>query len=331
MEQKNVKIGFIGLSDWAIENHMIPMLNNPIVQFSGGYDTDAAAFDKVKQQLGIDLKSYEDIYDLILASDALVICSPAGLHQGHLSICLMSRKHTMCQHPFYTELKEIDFLHDAVNLAKKRDVVVSSFYPRHYDPMYIWLKKQLEELVLKFGKIISVKLDFSYPTTRCSKSGDLKGKFFNQDIDYFNLLLGSSPFESTTLVNSDYRYEVVGQRKDNISFSARGTCCLADGTPYENIEVRFETATFYLYCGKSADKCFVMNHQTAEMKQIEMNIETYSQKAVAQKVNDNFINAICGTEKCYFDISELLSSLLAADEKKNYQEKDEITADNARR
>lgn len=312
--KKEVKIGFIGLSDTAIENHVIPLSKIENVTFAGGHDTDDTAFTRVKKRTGINLDVFHDVADLIRASDALIICSPVPMHYLQLVGCLLHRRHVLCQAPlcFSSEVKEL------VSAVKdsRSDLIISTYYPRRFDPLYVWLKEHLSGLTKKYGRVLSVCTDFSYPEERRSKSGNLIGKFYDQDADYLSHLLpcieGGNKQNPTRIFNSADRYEVCGLRPDGVSYRFCGSCELGKETPYESIEVRFQTATLYLYCGKSADKAMVMEHASAEMTKIELNTERYSPEVIAMKINRNFIDAIRGEAENYIQRQDLLRNYVDA-------------------
>lgn len=165
---EKVKIGLIGLSDTAIENHIKPLLKLDGVFLSGGYDTDLEAFSRVEQETGLKLQVFGDVTDLVRASDALIISTPADDHGINLFGCLIHRKHVLCQPPLCKK-SEIDNLKDTFSLANSAKLQISTYYPRRFDPLYVWLKQQLPELTKKYGKAVSLNTDFSYPEKRASK------------------------------------------------------------------------------------------------------------------------------------------------------------------
>ena len=305
---EKVKTGLIGLSDTAIENHIKPLLKLDGVFLSGGYDTDLEAFSRVEQETGLKLQVFGDVTDLVRASDALIISTPADDHGINLFGCLIHRKHVLCQPPLCKK-SEIDNLKDTFSLANSAKLQISTYYPRRFDPLYVWLKQQLSNLTKKYGKAVSLNTDFSYPEKRASKKNNLLGKYYDQDADYLNFLFGGGIQQTVYKIeNSGTHYEIAGKREDGICFRFQGSCALGEEKPYENVELRLERATVYLYCGLGADKGFIMEHATAEMLPIKLNTEIYSEEVIAQQINQNFVDAIRGEAPCYINWKELLQN-----------------------
>jgi hypothetical protein len=76
------------------------------------FDLDAARMDALANELsaksGATINKHSSVADLINDStvDAVIICSPDGLHPEHLELCVKAGKPTLCEKPLAPRLED---------------------------------------------------------------------------------------------------------------------------------------------------------------------------------------------------------------------------------
>ena len=83
-----VKVGISGLGAHAVQEHLKQLLKNPNVEVIGAFDPDISAFERANKELGTNLKFFNSYQDMLLAADAVVICSPREVRLSQLSIAV---------------------------------------------------------------------------------------------------------------------------------------------------------------------------------------------------------------------------------------------------
>jgi predicted dehydrogenase len=184
------------------------------------------------------------------------------------------------------------------------------------------VKKHLDELVARYGKVQSIDLDFTYHAPGGDKGlhgGSMLQDHANHEIDYVTYLFGMSPLSAHKLIDVADRYEMAGVRKDGIVFRFQGSRRLSARTYAEKIEIRFDRATLnistYTYQknvdGLSGDReikkigsAFLYDHEKLQRRFFKVPPTNYDIRFTG--INDNFIAAIQGQAGNYLKPQEML-------------------------
>lgn len=233
---KAIKLGIIGCGGHA--QHHAQHLGDRFEVYSVT-DIKPEAMEQIpstkKSPTILDLLNEKDI-------EAVLIGTPDDCHLGELVASLNAGKHVFCEKPLIVPGQTIQELEQAFELAAKKKLVVSTCHPRRFDRPARWLAKHKEKLVKRLGAVIGFEFDFSYhkPWAAWKHGRSLLLDHLNHEVDLMNFLFGICGFRAWKLHDGFDRYEVVGNRDDNISFRFQGTRRLESETYPEWIRVRFE-------------------------------------------------------------------------------------------
>ncbi len=306
MEQ--IKIGFIGLGQHAIISHVKHLLKmqNVIIAryFDPGEKVDTSSFKDVSSK---PIKStFEEILNDVSVS-VVFICSPDKYHSEQLLKCVEYGKHVFCEKPMVVSFDDKHTLQKALDLAKQKNLVVSSCHPRRYDHPFLWLKKQLKLQHSSFrnrlGKITDFNFDFWYHevTDEWKKDRSLLKDHLGHEIDLYRFLFGSDhSWRATMKHDSFYNYKVVGESEDDKfpNFSFTGNRSLLEEVYQETVTIKGTKDAFVMQLN-SGIGFWMKNGQTEEFPKMD-----YEDKFLA--VNENFINAVRGVSEPYLTYEDML-------------------------
>lgn len=230
--------------------------------------------------------------DELLASkhiEAVVIATPDECHPDELLKCVRAGKHVLVEKPLAIDSKGMRKVHKALAIADAEGLVVTSCHPRRFDPPYVMLRKMLPKLMKKYGKVISLSLDFSYhaPVAAWKHSRSLLLDHFPHEIDYLHFLLGHESFTAHMFTDSFDKYSVAGIRRDGVSFVFTGTRKLkADRFP-EFVRIRFERAELTL--NTKTGVCVVSNHDTGVNHEYQVGCTDYDLRNTAIMKNFHYV------------------------------------------
>ncbi|RED50184.1 Gfo/Idh/MocA family protein [Seonamhaeicola aphaedonensis] len=138
-----------------------------------------------------DLPAFASLSEVNIDFDAVIICTPPGLHHLNAIEAASLNKHVFCEKPLDVTLSAMD---DMITACKKNNVLLGVAYQRRYSSDNPVIKKLLHEN--KLGKIFSVDLsvknyrDDNYYNSapyRGTKDIDGGGPFVQQASHYIDL------------------------------------------------------------------------------------------------------------------------------------------------
>lgn len=152
MEDKKIKIGFIGCG-WIVEHAHIPAFGKIRgVEITAVFDTDIERASKVAKIYNIP-GVFKDLYDFFLSGiDAVIVATPNISHVQYSLQALQHGLHVMCEKPIAINSSDVRKLIDTAE--KKSRLFIPGFVNRfRYDILKI--RELLQEN--KIGKIVSVQ------------------------------------------------------------------------------------------------------------------------------------------------------------------------------
>ena len=186
--------------------------------------------------------------DALLESkaDALVITSLDELHADQMLGAVERGIPVLVDKPLAVDRAQMATVRQALRLAGRNNVVVTSCLPRRFDPPYAWVAANLQRLVARFGELIRIELDFSYhaPTAEWKFARSLLKDHFTHEVDYLRLLMGGCTVSARTINDSHDKYCVAGQLDDTVAFVCSGTRMLERRDFPEEIRLRFAHGSY---------------------------------------------------------------------------------------
>lgn len=181
-----IKLGIIGAGKWGINHLRIfsQLSKEKAIELKGLVDVNPQKEDLARQY---NTQFFIDYKKLLPLVDAVSVVVPTNYHYNIVKECLNAGKHVIVEKPITLNSKEAKEL---VELAKKKNLILSVGYLFRFNPAVIELKKRLKE---KSGKI-------QYITTRYIHSSKPpradSGVVFNLGIhmiDILNFVLDQKP------------------------------------------------------------------------------------------------------------------------------------------
>lgn len=163
-------------------------------------DPDPKAAQSAAETYGVREASFEDVL-VDPAIDAVSLASPAGLHFVQAKAAIEAGKHVYVEKPLALDVKEAEAL---CALAAKRGRVLMVGHLLQYHPVYVALRRKVEEGVL--GRILHVY------SNRLSL-----GKFRTEE----NVLWSFAPHDISMILG------LVGEEPDSVT--AQGTVAFTPG------------------------------------------------------------------------------------------------------
>ncbi len=148
---KKFKVGFIGCGNNSF-HHIKNFRNNPKSEVVSFVDTNSESIKKIKTRLVEvkDIQEFSNHTEMLEKTkpDIVLISTPHTLHYKQIIDSLNADANVLSEKPMVCTSKEAE---DVVNLAKKKNKVVTVGYQRRYSPKYAFVKKFIEDG--KLGKI----------------------------------------------------------------------------------------------------------------------------------------------------------------------------------
>lgn len=331
--KKVVKVAIIGLGGHFYKSHIDDLLKNKWCKIVGVYDFDSKKMVDFGNKYGEGINQYKK-EECVLRDpnvDAVMIFTPDEYHAKSLYHAVQAGKHVFVEKPMAINSSDLELVFIALNIAERKKLVVTSCHPRRFNPPYMWLKKNIRKYSKELGKILSVRMHFSYQKSDTTdKHVGLLMDHISHEIDYINWLLGHSDFTSHKLRDSLDLYEVIGLReKDKISFSFLGVRRLENKSHYESVEVVYEKGVVKLHTsvnyqeveknnffgelsslGDFVGKVEVCSHEN-QSSRIQF-IPGTNYKESFFGVNKNFIDTIRGVRKNYLSAENLIINTLTS-------------------
>jgi UDP-N-acetyl-2-amino-2-deoxyglucuronate dehydrogenase len=145
----NEKIKFIIIGSGNIANTYVAAIQN----IKNAEVIGIVSSKKNRPENFIHLPSFNTLLEIDLDFDAVIICTPNGLHHFSAIEAAKSGKHVLCEKPIDISLEAIDKM---INTCKENKVKLGIAYQRRFSSDNPIVKKLIDEN--KLGKIFSVDL-----------------------------------------------------------------------------------------------------------------------------------------------------------------------------
>ena len=122
------------------------------------FDLDGPRMDSLAKELsaksGAAINQHASVEALVSDAnvDAVIICSPDGLHPEHLTLSINAGKHTLCEKPLAPKSADAK---KVAELANASNLNITLGFMRRFDPSYIEMKKEIESG--KYGKVLHLR------------------------------------------------------------------------------------------------------------------------------------------------------------------------------
>ena len=239
-------MGVVGCGSHALRNHIVPGKAFGF-EVKAVCDPSAENIAKVAAAVGYE-PAVCSFWQLLKRKDVnvVLITSPDKHHPWQLLATVLAGKHVLCDKPLAVSYWGLTLVRLAFVVAVLRGVVVQSCHPREEYPdlPYGWVKENLAELTRRFGPLVHIGLDLSYPVPSLDWKKDRSFLLDHYVHEIFVLLwwLDGVTFIAQRLYDAFDRYAVSGITNTDVTFMFMGTRRLEKGldTFPETIQLRFE-------------------------------------------------------------------------------------------
>lgn len=304
LESNTISYAIIGAGEHALRAHAVPGSNIPSLNLIGFFDPSKEAAQVFQVGFGSSLRRFTS-EDELLGSNvyAIIIASPDSYHPDSLAKAIKAGKHVLIEKPLINFPDEVEILQGSLRAAESSNLVITSCHPRRFDPPFLWVKSNLDQLIQELGAVTSIDFDFSYhqPQDPWKINRSLLLDHANHEIDLVNFLLGHSGFTAKKLLDGFDRYEVAGIRQDDVSFQFRGTRRLKAHDYREYLYIRFNQG--YLALDTNSGFTTIQNHETGESRIELSGVTDYPVRF--KGIMANFAAAIRGEETNYLSPNDL--------------------------
>lgn len=132
-----LKIGVVGGGHLG-KIHLGLLASMPEIELVGFYDTNVALCKQLQESRNI--RACDSIFDLLQASDALVIASPTITHAYYAELALQYGKHLFIEKPLTQTIEEANRL---MQVANGRDEKIQVGFVERFNPAYLSVKDQI--------------------------------------------------------------------------------------------------------------------------------------------------------------------------------------------
>jgi len=303
-----IRYGLIGCGEHALQSHVLPGEKIPELELVALCDPNEESTWQMCHTLGRDIEVHTQ-NDLMRRSDidAVVIASPDRFHLSTLSQAIHMRKHVLCEKPMATTREEMLQLRTVLEIARSDRLIVTSCHPRRFDPPYLMLKNVLSDLIGQLGKILGIKLDFSYHRPGEHKADLHQGLLIdhvNHEHDLITFLLGPTNTWMRRLADSHTHYEAFGMRSDGVSLHFTGTRKLEARIYPEYVAIRFERG--HVLLETASGTLTIYDHESQQMSKLSLASTDYSARFLG--IMQNFVDSIRGTTNNYLTHNDLINN-----------------------
>lgn len=298
MENKIVRVGFTSLDDEILTSHLPYLLKNNHVEIVGSCSGCPASSAKASVVIGkvlgkdkeFSLKCFDNVFQMMNEIDALIVSSDLrGSDIIYVEKACEKGFHILSINNFCKGYIDIEILERKFSFADPKTVFVQ-YYPRRYNSRFMYLKRELNELIHDYGKVRSIKIDCLAP--RVIGVRHSLAEYLVHDIDYMNYLFGVKDIDAHKVVDNEDGYNVIGKREDGILFYFSRTCQVGY-CQNEILEVSFDNITVHIET--IDDNCYIYEHLIGKRGKID--ISRPNMPDANKQINDNFIYSIIGITK----------------------------------
>lgn len=304
--EKLMRIAFAGAGDHIVRAHAKHLKARHDCVIAGVFDpgkTDALGDPLFPQYADLDeMLANPDI-------DAVMIGSPDRFHLQQLAASVKAGKHVFCEKPMCNSLEEFETLKEVFQEAHDKGLVVTSCHPRRFDPPYVWVKDNIDDLIGQYGQPLEIKLDFTYhkPSKTGVHGGSMLQDHMNHEFDFMNHVFDLRPCTAVKLHDEEDRYHVSGVRDDGLTFSFGGTRRLDSHTYAESIEIRFDRATVHLDTYNPA-RSFIYDQENPRGPHLPIIHGPTDYDLRFSKINENWVKTMLGEAENYLTAEQMIAN-----------------------
>jgi UDP-N-acetylglucosamine 3-dehydrogenase len=284
-----IKIGIIGAGRWG-QNHLriFSELNN--CELIGIADVDIEKAELAKQY---NTNFFNEYKELINKIDAVSVVVPTDMHYDIVKYCLNEGKHVLVEKPITLNS---DKAKELVELANRKNLILSVGYLFRFNPVVIELKKRLKEKSGKIQYITGRYIHSSKPPRADS------GVIFNLGIhmiDILNFILDKKPFKvyckRTNFLNEKNEDSATIVLNYNSFFASLDVSC-CHPLKKRDMWIIAENEKIYVDFFDQIMKVYPIYIKDGEVvKELESNIEIRKNEPLKEQLN-HFINCVTGIE-----------------------------------
>jgi len=284
-----VNVGIIGLGEHMKWSHVPFLEGDSRVQLVGYYD--------IKKTEDTEMKAFTSVEELLndKSIDAVFIGTPDIEHSTLTLQAVQAGKHVFCEKPMACNERDFELLKQSLQLAKDKQLVVSSCHPRRFDPAVVYIKQLMKSLgpIKKFTfRFLYHKIEDGWKMDRC-----LMQDHFSHEIDLLIHLFGDTEIELMHAQKGPHRYHVIGENKSGLEFEFVGERILDETVYYEFMELDLED-------GEKI--CFNMNNGLLLHGDTSYQVAKKDYEVMFKQTNKNFIDSVIGVADSYLTPENLL-------------------------
>lgn len=156
-----VRAAIIGCGEHIVQSHLFPDL--PHIDFVGAFDYSEANIKRAEEHLGRALVAYPSQASLLADDnvDAVFIGTPDQYHASILLASVRAGKHVFCEKPLATLESDLETVREALDIAERDHLVVSSCHPLRTEPLI----RQARSFVAnqdRLGRPLHFSFEFSF-------------------------------------------------------------------------------------------------------------------------------------------------------------------------
>ncbi len=301
-----VRIGFIGCGGWARMSHIQRMAECDEVEIVGLADPQESAIELTRQispKLG-DVPSFSDHQTMLseIAPQAVVICTPHTLHEGHILDAFAAGAHVMCEKPFVHDLAAARRVIAARDTAARMLMIP---YQRNFLPPYMFAVEQIAAGALGELQMITAWqsqgwADFIRGTWRADPKYSGGGQLMDSGSHLLDFVLRASRMQplavSAALSNLDMRVNVNSALTVQFAGGALGSVAVIGNAP----RGMWEEIAFY---GSRARLLMRSTAQTPPSMGLQIDFATVESEELPVELpagstpDRNFVDALCGRDQ----------------------------------
>ena len=165
----NSKIKYVIIGSGNISNTYISAINN----IPNAIVVGIVSRNTSKSIINKDIPHFDSIKNITIEYDAVIVCTPNGLHHSSVIEAASYKKHVLCEKPIGITIAEID---NMISACEEHRVKLGVSYQRRFSSDNPIIKQLIVEK--KLGKIFSVDLSVkNYRDDNYYNSADYRGTY----------------------------------------------------------------------------------------------------------------------------------------------------------
>ena len=171
------------------------------------FDLDGPRMDSLAKELtaksGTAISQHSSVEALVSDAnvDAVIICSPDGLHPEHLTLSINAGNHTLCEKPLAPKSADAK---KVAELANASNLNITLGFMRRFDPSYIEMKKEIESG--KYGKVLHLRCISRNVSSPTATTAMLLTNVAVHEVDIARWLLGEEFVSMSTVAMKRTKY-----------------------------------------------------------------------------------------------------------------------------